>query len=77
VGFLAIVAIMPFSTELLANFIGFRIAPVVCWLNILRLGARCSPPGIAPASSSPGPLRDRRRPLPGQHHLKHRLHRDV
>jgi len=38
VGFLAIVAVMPVSTEFLANFIGFRIAPVVCWLNILRLG---------------------------------------
>ena len=37
--FLAIVAVMPFSTEFLANFIGFRTALVVYWLNILLLGA--------------------------------------
>ena len=37
-GFLAIVAVMPFSTEFLANFIGFRTALVVYWLNILLLG---------------------------------------
>jgi uncharacterized membrane protein len=38
-GFLAIVAVMPFSTEFLASFIGFRTALVVYWLNILLLGA--------------------------------------
>ena len=37
--FLAIVAVMPFSTEFLASFIGFRTALVVYWLNILLLGA--------------------------------------
>ena len=76
-GFLAIVAIMPFSTELLANFIGFRIAPVVCWLNILRLGGVVRHLELRTHPQVPDPLRDRRRPLPGQHHLKHRLHRDV
>jgi len=37
--FLAIVAVMPFSTEFLANFIGFRTALVLYWLNVLLLGA--------------------------------------
>ena len=37
--FLAIVAVMPFSTEFLASFIGFRTALVLYWLNILLLGA--------------------------------------
>jgi len=37
--FLAAVAVTPFSTEVLADFIGFRIALVAYWLNILVLGA--------------------------------------
>jgi len=36
--FLFAVTIMPFSTELLAEFIHFRTALVVYWLNILLLG---------------------------------------
>lgn len=37
--FLAFVSIMPFSTGLLAEFPGFRLAIVVYWLNIVVLGA--------------------------------------
>jgi uncharacterized membrane protein len=37
-GFLAFVALMPFSTELLAEFITYRIALLVYWGNILLLG---------------------------------------
>ena len=37
--FLAWVALMPFSTMLLARFITFRVALVVYWFNILLLGA--------------------------------------
>ena len=37
-GFLLAVSLMPFSTGLLAEFITFRIALVVYWLNILLLG---------------------------------------
>ncbi|HEY2660185.1 MAG TPA: TMEM175 family protein [Caulobacteraceae bacterium] len=37
--FLAWVALMPFSTMLLARFITFRVALAVYWLNILLLGA--------------------------------------
>jgi len=36
--FLAFVATMPFSTELLAEFIELRAALLVYWLNILALG---------------------------------------
>ncbi len=36
--FLAIVALLPFSTGLLAEFIFFRVALIVYWLNILALG---------------------------------------
>jgi uncharacterized membrane protein len=36
--FLAVVAVMPFSTELLAEFITFRIALLVYWANVLLLG---------------------------------------
>ncbi len=36
--FLALIATMPFSTSLLANFITFRLALVIYWLNILVLG---------------------------------------
>jgi uncharacterized membrane protein len=62
IGFLAGVAIMPFSTSLLAEFISFRLALVLYWANIAVLGAilygawiyairhdllkRDSPPGI-------------------------------
>ena len=38
VAFLAAVALMPFSTSLLAEFITFRLALVVYWLNLLLLG---------------------------------------
>ncbi len=37
-GFLAIVAIMPFSTGILAEFTTLRTALLVYWLNILLLG---------------------------------------
>jgi len=36
--FLATVAVMPFSTSLLAEFITFRLALVAYWANILLLG---------------------------------------
>jgi len=36
--FLAAVAIMPFSTSVLAEFITYRLALVLYWLNILVLG---------------------------------------
>ncbi len=36
--FLAAVALMPFSTSLLAEFIAYRLALVIYWLNILLLG---------------------------------------
>lgn len=36
--FLALVAVMPFSTELLAEFITYRTALLVYWLNVLLLG---------------------------------------
>ncbi len=36
--FLLLVSLLPFSTSLLAEFITFRIALVVYWLNILLLG---------------------------------------
>ncbi len=38
IGFLLAVSIMPFSTGLLAEFITFRLAVVVYWLNLLLLG---------------------------------------
>ena len=38
-GFLAGIALMPFSTSVLAEFITFRIALLVYWLNIFLLGA--------------------------------------
>jgi uncharacterized membrane protein len=37
-GFLLAVSLMPFSTALLAEFITFRLALVVYWLNVLLLG---------------------------------------
>lgn len=37
-GFLLAVSLMPFSTGLLAEFITYRVALVVYWLNILLLG---------------------------------------
>jgi uncharacterized membrane protein len=37
-GFLLAVTLVPFSTGLLANFITFRLALLVYWLNILVLG---------------------------------------
>ena len=38
-GFLAAVAVLPFTTHLLADFITFKVAMAVYWLNILALGA--------------------------------------
>src|SRR5439155_25718931 len=38
-GFLLAVTLMPFSTKLLADFLAYRTAVVVYWLNILLLGA--------------------------------------
>jgi uncharacterized membrane protein len=38
IAFLAFVAVIPFSTELLARYITLRTALVVYWLNILALG---------------------------------------
>ena len=38
IAFLASVAVMPFSTTLLAQFIGYRTALLAYWLNILLLG---------------------------------------
>src|SRR5262245_10463026 len=38
IGFLAAVALMPFSTGLLAHFITYRVAVIVYWLNLLLLG---------------------------------------
>ncbi len=55
--FLVAVTLMPFSTALMAAFIGFRVALLVYWLNILLLGAllfaswRCA---IASAVLNPG-----------------------
>ena len=36
--FLALVAVLPFSTSLLAEFVTYRIALMAYWLNILALG---------------------------------------
>jgi uncharacterized membrane protein len=36
--FLLVVSLTPFSTALLAGFIGFRVAIVIYWLNIFLLG---------------------------------------
>ena len=38
-GALATVAVLPFTTHLLADFIAFKVALVIYWLNILSLGA--------------------------------------
>jgi len=38
VGFLCVVCLVPFSTALLAEFLTFRTALIVYWLNILLLG---------------------------------------
>jgi len=38
IAFLALVSVMPFSTSLLAEFIGFRLALMIYWINILLLG---------------------------------------
>jgi uncharacterized membrane protein len=37
-GFLAAIALMPFSTALLAHFITYRIALVIYWINMLLCG---------------------------------------
>ncbi|UCI20920.1 TMEM175 family protein [Mesorhizobium sp. B2-1-8] len=36
--FLAFIALLPFSTDLLADFLEFRTAVLVYWLNLLMLG---------------------------------------
>ncbi len=58
--FLVTVTLMPFSTALMAEFIGFRVALLLYWLNIVLFGAllfaswRCAiasavlKPGLAP-----------------------------
>ena len=38
-GFLLAVTLMPFSTALLAEYIGFRLAVVTYWINLVFLGA--------------------------------------
>jgi uncharacterized membrane protein len=38
IGFLSAVSLMPFSTALLSEFITYRLAVVVYWLNLLLLG---------------------------------------
>lgn len=38
IGFLLVVTLMPFSTALLAQFITYRVALIVYWLNIVGLG---------------------------------------
>ncbi|RWA71737.1 TMEM175 family protein [Mesorhizobium sp.] len=37
--FLAFIALLPFSTDLLADFLEFRVAVLVYWLNLFLLGA--------------------------------------
>ena len=37
-GFLAAIALMPFSTALLAHFITYRVALVIYWINMLLCG---------------------------------------
>ena len=37
-GFLFLVTLMPFTTALMAEFVAFRLALVIYWLNILLLG---------------------------------------
>jgi len=55
--FLFTISLMPFSTALMAEFIGFRVALLIYWLNILLFGAllfaswRCA---IASAVLKPG-----------------------
>src|SRR6185295_4720587 len=36
--FLAFIALLPFSTDMLADFLEFRTAVIVYWLNLLMLG---------------------------------------
>src|SRR5579859_4729322 len=36
--FLALIALLPFSTSLLADFIEFRVALILYWINILAFG---------------------------------------
>jgi len=38
IAFLALISVMPFSTSLLAEFIEYRLALLVYWVNILLLG---------------------------------------
>jgi uncharacterized membrane protein len=38
IGFLCVVCLVPFSTALLSEFLTFRVALIVYWLNILLLG---------------------------------------
>ncbi|MBZ9796529.1 TMEM175 family protein [Mesorhizobium sp. ES1-4] len=40
--FLAFIALLPFSTDLLADFLEFRTAVLVYWLNLLMLGVTLS-----------------------------------
>ena len=58
--FLALVAVMPFSTELLAEFITFRAALILYWANVLLIGVAlyaswwyASSAGLVKAGTSP------------------------
>ena len=48
--FLAVVTVLPFSTRLLADFLTFRTAFLVYWVNIGLLGAASTPHGRAPTA---------------------------
>ena len=39
IAFLFAVSVLPFSTRLLAEFIGYRTALLLCWANVFALGA--------------------------------------
>jgi uncharacterized membrane protein len=60
-GFLAVVSLLPFSTTLLAEFIGLRLALLLYWANILALGtmlyaswAYASRAGLVKDTAPPG-----------------------
>jgi len=57
IGFLFFVSLTPFSTALLAEFIAFRVALVVYWLNIACLGAMLYFSWVC-ARGRPGLIRD-------------------
>ena len=89
--FLFAVTITPFSTMLLAEFIRYRLALLVYWINVLFLGAVLYatwgyavrarlvrddiPADLSPHSNWPSALCGRRFVVCGQHVLEHRVHR--